>query len=117
MTTPHDLTDEELLLDLVAVHRDIGHLSYSLYAEMGAYHVKTITNRFGSFGKACAIVNIKPGKDAPRHEPKVIPTCVGCDVPFESPKDDPSCRRCKICKRNQHAWGREVKEGWEVMAG
>lgn len=117
MTTTHDLTDEELLLDLVAVHRESGHLSYSLYAELGAYNVRTIVHRFGSFGKACAIINIAPGKDAAKHEPKVIRTCIGCDVPFASPKDDPSCRRCPRCKRNQHAWGREVAGGWEKVAG
>lgn len=108
-------TNEALLLDIVTLHRDLGQMSYTLYVEAGSYNIRTICHRFGSFGKACAIVNIQPGRDAPRHEPKVIRTCIGCDVPFASPKNDPSCRRCPTC-RNNLQWTREVPDGWEVIA-
>lgn len=117
MTTPKAPTDEELLLDLVMVHREIGSLSYSLYADLGKHNVKTVAHRFGSFGKACAIVNITPGRDLPKREPKVIRTCLCCDVPFASPKNDPSCRRCPRCKKNFLSWGKEVADGWAKVAG
>lgn len=110
-------TDEELLLDLVAVHREIGSMSYSLYADFGHHNVKTIASRFGSFGKACAIVNITPGRDLQKHEPKVIRTCIGRDVPFASPKDDPSCRRCSHCKESIREGHYAVADEWAEVAG
>lgn len=109
-------SDEALLLDLVAVYRELGGITYSLYSDFGAYNVKTLCERFGSFGKACAIANILPGRDARKHEPKVIRSCIGCDVPFASPKSDPSCRRCERCKRSIKTT-QEVMEGWETVGG
>lgn len=110
-------TDEELLLDLVAVHREAGRMSYSLYVERGSYNIKTLVSRFGSFGKACAITNIAPGRGPAKHEPKVIRTCIGCDVPFASPKDDPSCRRCSHCKESIREGHYAVADDWAEVAG
>lgn len=110
-----DYSDEELLLDLQRVYHEVGRVSYVLYGCYGAYSGQTLVKRFGSFAQACAIVNIKPGREGARQEPKVIRTCIGCDAPFASPKADPSCRRCATCR--QAVSNREdVPDGWEVVA-
>lgn len=113
----HIPTNEEIIADMVALYHELGYLTYSAYRVYTIYGEGIAERRFGSWSNACKIANIPATRKSKRLIPMTTTTCLSCDEWFDRPADDPSCRRCPRCKRNLQAWGREVSEGWEKVAG
>jgi hypothetical protein len=110
------VTDEDLITDMLAVYHELGYLTATSYTTYGNHHYRVAQLRFGSWSNACQIANIPMTRKSKRLVEMKTTRCLTCDEWFDRPKDDPTHRRCKVCKRNM-LWAKDlVPEGWEVMA-